>query len=87
MFIGKLMNTTLFLRICQTNLFGCSGFPSTSDLENFKQHANSVIPLFNQIVSYADVFLSEKEFNYPLTDLFNASLISLEEPEHILCGN
>lgn len=61
--------------------------PINFKLEEVQQHANSIIPPFNQVVSYADFFLSEKEFDCPLTDLFNASFISLEEPEPILCGN
>lgn len=66
---------------------------SASGLKKFKQHANSVIPPFNQIVKTSPVVVllifsfRKVSLGCPLFDLFNACLISLEEPEQILCGN
>lgn len=66
--------------------------PSSLNLEEFKQNANSVMPPFNQAVKRSPafgllMFSVRKESLYcPLFDLFDACLISLEETEQILYG-
>lgn len=86
MSIHKLMNTTLFIGIFQTSLFGCSWFPSTSDLKKFNSMSTQSF-LHSIKLSAMLIFFFQKKFDCPLADLFNASFISLEEPEPILCGN